>query len=120
MQNLTLPVIRKFFSAKQGVTAIECNHNGQVLTVFANGDVSENESLLCNVTINEVGDTFIAANDSKTMGADGKTPLFKKGETVKRLKQSVEFKSFAGNNTPAQFAQSAAAFGLNLQVVMSA
>lgn len=118
MKVLTLPVIRKFFAEKIGKTAIECSYQNETLTVFANGDHSTDNSLLCNVVINEVGDKFTATRDSSKMQADGKTPLYKKGEVVTRQGQSVEFKSFAGNNTATQFAQSAWAFGLQLNVVM--
>jgi len=115
MKNLTLPIIRKMFVEKLGKTAIELA-NG--ITVFANGDVTSDQSILCHVVVNEVGDTFTATRDSNTMSADGKTPLYKKGQVVTRQKQSVEFKGFAGNNAPAQFAQAASAYGLQLQVVM--
>lgn len=118
MKVLTLPVIRKFFSEKIGKTAIECKYQDSTLTVFTNGDVSTDPSLLCNVQVNEVGDKFMATRDSAKMQSDGKTPLYKKGDVVVRQAQSVEYKSFAGNNAPAQFAQSAAAFNLQLNVVM--
>lgn len=118
MKNVTLPVIRKFFAEKIGKTAIECTYGDTVLTVFVPGDKSNDPSLLCNITINEVGDTFTATKDSSTMAADGKTPVYKKGDTVVRQKQSVEYKSFAGDNQAAQFAQAANAFGLQLIVQM--
>lgn len=118
MKVLTLPVIRKFYTDKIGKTAIECKYQDSTLTVFANGDVSLDNSLLCNVQINEVGDKFTATRDSSTIDDKTKKPIYMKGDVVTRQKASVEFKSFAGNNTPAQFAQSAAAFGLQLNVVM--
>lgn len=115
MKNLTLPIIRMNFVEKLGKTAIECS-NG--ITVFANGDISNSNALLCNVTINEVGDTFTATKDSGRLQSDGKTPLYKKGDVVTRQTQSYEFKSFAGSNSAAQFAQAASAFGLQLVVQM--
>lgn len=116
MKNLTLPVLSKKFIVDQGKTVVECNHNGAILSVWVPGDRTMDNSLLCNVTINEVGDTFVATKDSKTI-ENGK-PLYVAGETVTRAKQSVEFKSFTGNNSAAQFAQSAAAFNLQLNVIM--
>ena len=44
--------------------------------------------------------------------------MYLKGDVVTRQKQSTEFKSFAGNNKAAEFAQGAAAFGLQLVVQM--
>ena len=118
MKNLLVPVVRKSFIEKLGRTAIECDHNGSIITVWANGDLSSRPELLCNITINEIGDTFLAKSDSKTKGEDGK-PLFKEGQTVKRQKQSADFKSLSGNNSATQFAQGAKAFGLQLIVQMS-
>lgn len=120
MQALTLPIIRKQFSAKIGKTIVECKlPNGTTLTVFANGDCSSDNSLLANIVVNDIGDKFVATADSKKFGTDGVTPLFRKGATVTRAVQSYDFKSFAGNNTATQFAQGASAFGLQLIVQMS-
>ncbi len=117
MKALTLPIISKRYVETLGKTAIEFNLNGVLSTVFANGDQTSSNAVLVNLVVNEVGDSFIAGNDSKTMDDKGK-PLFKKGQTVVRQKQSMEFKSFTGDNSAAQFAQSAFAFGLQLNVVM--
>lgn len=118
MKVLTLPIVRKFFSDKIGKTAIECSYQNETLTVFANGDQSGDNSLLCNVVINEVGDSFVATRDSSTIDSTTKKPLYLKGEKVMRQKQGIEFKSFTGNNTATQFAQGASAFGLQLIVQM--
>jgi len=117
MKVLTLPKVKATFIEKIGKTAIECNHNGSTVTVWANGDRSMDASILVNITIHEIGDTFVATKDSSKLGADG-FPLYKQGDTVTRQTQSYEFKSFAGNNSAAQFAQSASAFGLQLNVIM--
>ena len=117
MQQLTLPVVAKRYSSKIGKTAIECSFNNTIITVFANGDCESSPALLCNIVINEVGDKFVATSDSKTMGENG-TPVYKKGDTVTRQKPSTEFKSLAGENQAAQFAQAANAFGLKLIVQM--
>ena len=117
MKTYTLPVIRKAFVEKLGKTAIECKLGDSVMTVWASGDKSDSNALLANVVVNEVGDKFTATADSKTMDDKGK-PIYKKGDTVVRQKQSEEFKSFAGDNSAAQFAQSASAFGLQLNVIM--
>lgn len=79
--------------------------------VWVNGDQSDKfpKFNICNFVINEIGDTFVATNDSKTLDAKGK-PLFTKGETVTRQSQSIEFKSFAGDNMASKFVESAAAF----------
>ncbi len=118
MKLATLPIMGKRFSQDLGKTIIEARDGGNLVTVFANGDVSSSSATLVNVAINEVGDTFVAQKDSKTMAQDGKTPLYKKGDTVTRQKMSVEFKSLTGDNSAAQFAQSASAFGLQLIVQM--
>lgn len=117
MKALTLPIIRKQFSTKISKTIIECANGNSVLTVFANGNQESCTAILANIVVNEIGDTFVATNDSKTKGADGK-PLFLKGATVKREKESYDFKSFAGDNTATQFAQGASAFKLQLIVQM--
>lgn len=114
MKNLTLPIIRMNFVEKIGKTAIELAEN---ITVFANGDVTNSNALLCNIVVNEVGDKFVATSDSKQVD-DKNKPIFLKGDTVIRQKQSMEFKSLAGNNQAAQFAQAANAFGLQLVVQM--
>lgn len=118
MKAIILPIIRKQFSSKIGKTIIEANNGNETITVFANGDQSACQALLVNIVVNEIGDKFIATNDSKTMKADNKTPLFLKGEEVKREKQSYDFKSFTGDSQAAQFAQAASAFGLKLVVQM--
>ena len=117
MKALTLPVISMNFIDSIGKTAIQVNLNGKLETVWANGDQSTSNALLVNLVVNEIGDQFVATSDSKTLDANN-APLFLKGATVTRQKQTTEFKSFAGNNAPAQFAQSASAFGLQLNVVM--
>lgn len=117
MQTLLVPIIRKYFASNIGKTAIECNHNGSTITVFAPGNQEDNSALLCNIVINEPGDRFVAKRDSKTIGND-KKPVYKAGDTVTRTKISQEFKSFAGNNKGAEFAQGAKAFGLQLIVQM--
>ncbi len=119
MKALTLPIISKRFVDSLGKTAIEVQLNGALTTVFANGNQSASNAILVNVVVNEVGDSFVATNDSKTIDEKTKKPIFTKGAVVVRQKQTVEFKSFTGENAPAQFAQSAAAFGLQLNVVMS-
>lgn len=120
MKALTLPVLDKKFIPSLGKTAIEFNLNGVVSSVFANGDQSTSSALLVNVVVNEIGDSFVASADSKTLDPTTKKPLFLKGATVVRQKQSMEFKSFTGEGAPAQFAQAAGAFGLQLNVVMAA
>lgn len=118
MKSFALPIISCEYVESLGKTAIQVNLFNKVETVWANGNQAGTGALIVNLVVNEVGDTFVAGKDSKTMGPDGKTPIFKAGQTVVRQKQTVEFKSFAGANAPAQFAQSAAAFGLQLNVVM--
>lgn len=120
MKALTLPVLNKKFIESLGKTVIEFQYAGQLQSVFANGDQTSSAAVLVNVVVNEVGDSFVATSDSKTMDKDGKTPIFKKGATVVRQKQSMEFKSFTGEGAPAQFAQASSAFGLTLNVVMAA
>ena len=117
MRILTLPILDKKFISASGKTVIECKAPSGMISVWANGDVTESNALLANIVINEVGDTFIAGKDSKTLDDKGK-PVYLKGATVTRQKESTEFKSFAGNGQAAQFAQAANAFGLQLQVVM--
>ena len=117
MKIVLAPIVRKYFAEKIGKTAIEVSVNNQTLTAFVNGDQSSNPALLANLRINEVGDTFVAASDSKVMDTTGK-PLYLKGQTVTRQKPSVDFLSFSGNNTATQFAQGAAGFGLQLNVIM--
>lgn len=117
MKILTLPVIEAKFVDKIGKTVIVCQGNNELITVWANGNVSDTKALLANIVVNEVGDTFVANRDSTTMDAQG-LPQYKKDEVVTRQKQSTEFRSFAGDNTAAQFAQSASAFKLQLVVQM--
>ena len=119
MKALTLPVLNKKYVDSLGKTAIEFNLNGVLSTVFANGDQTSSNAVLVNIVVNEVGDSFIAGNDSKTIDPTTKKPLFVKGATVVRQKQSMEFKSFTGEGTESRFAQAALAFGLQLNVVMS-
>ena len=127
-----LPILEKKFIPKNGKTVIICNDNGNRLEVWVNGNQEDSPALLCNVQVNEVNDTFVASKDSSRMvphptdkdPKDATKPLmvlaYRKGETVKRQVESVEFRSFAGNNAPTQFAQAASAFGLQLQVVLNA
>ena len=117
MQTLLVPIIRKQFSNKIGKTIIECSHNNGTITVFVNGNMEQSNALLANIVINEVGDTFKASKDSKTLDAQ-KKPIYKAGDTVVRTKQSYDFKSFAGETKGAEFAQGAKAFGLQLVVQM--
>lgn len=119
MKALTLPIVENKFVDKVGKTAITVRNGNQLLTVWANGDQSGCKALLANIVVNEIGDTFVATNDSKTLDAN-KKPVFLKGDTVVRQKQTEEFKSFAGDNRAAEFAQAASAFGLTLNVVMAA
>lgn len=119
MKALCLPIVENKFVDKLGKTAITVRHGNSLLTVWANGDQSNSKAILANIVVNEIGDSFVATADSKTLDAN-KKPIFVKGATVVRQKQTEEFKSFAGDNTAAQFAQSASAFGLQLNVVMSA
>ena len=58
MKHLTLPIIAMKFNQTIGKTIIETSSG----TVFANGDVSDSPALLVNLTINEIGDTFVAGN----------------------------------------------------------
>lgn len=118
MKILTLPVVAKRYSEKIGKTVVEASHNGGLITVFANGDKTSEKGLLVNIQINEVGDKFIASKDSTTLNEKNK-PVYLKGDVVTRQKESLEFKSFAGDNAATQFAQGAAAFGLQLVVQMS-
>jgi hypothetical protein len=118
MKLVLAPAVRKYYAEKIGKTAVELSLNNSTITVFVNGNHQDNPALLVNARINEVGDSFVATSDSKVMDASGKKPIYKKGDKVIRQKESVDFLSFAGNNTPTQFAQGAAGFGLNLQVVM--
>ena len=120
MKSLCVPIITKRFVEVLGKTAIEFNMNNSITTVFANGNQEASRALLVNVVVNEVGDSFVATNDSKTLDPTTKKPIFMKGDVVIRQKQTCEFKSFAGENSAAEFAQSANAFGLTLNVVMAA
>ncbi len=51
--------------------------------------------------VHEAGDTFVATKDSKTL-VDGK-PVFLKGETVTRQKESIEVLGFTGMNKVSQY-----------------
>ena len=117
MKALTLPIVSANFRPTVGKTAIEVRNGNSLLTVWANGDQSGIAALLANIIVNETGDKFVATSDSKQLDAN-KKPLFKKGDTVTRTKESYDFKSFAGQNRAAEFAQAASAFGLNLIVQM--
>lgn len=125
MKIVLATVITKKFIATLGRTVVECNMSGKPVSVWLNGDHEANGALMINLTINEVGDTFKASKDSSRVHpadhADKKLvgkPIYLKGDIVKRLTESNEFKSWAGNNQPAQFAQAAAGFGLQLNVIM--
>ena len=118
MKSLTVPVISKQLIEKNGKTVVTVFINGKEEGIWVNGDQSQDPSLLVNITINEVGDTFVASKDSTTMGSDGETPIYKKGDTVTRQKSSIEFRSFQGANQAANFAQAANAYGLQLVVQM--
>jgi len=113
MQTLLVPIIRKQFSDKVGKTIIECSHNNSTITVFMAGDHENSPALLANIVVNEVGDTFKASKDSKTLDAQ-KKPIYKAGDTVVRTKQSYDLKSLAGDNRGAEVAQGAKAFGVPL------
>lgn len=102
------PIISQSFREKIGKTVIET----PVGTVWANGDTSQNGARTVAVVIHEVGDKFVASVDSKN-------GYFKKGDTVIRQNQSIEFKSFDGFGTATEFAKSAKAFGLQLVVQMA-
>ena len=117
MKLLTVPVVAKRYVAGN-LTAIEVNVNGQIKTAFKTGDHTADPSILANIVIHEPGDKFTAVADSKKIDEKTKQPLYKKGDVVTRQNESVEFKSFAGNNRATEFAQGAAAFGLNLIVQM--
>ena len=117
MKILTLPLIEAKFVEKMGKTVISCQNGNEIVTVWVDGNKADSKALLCNIVVNEVGDTFVANRDSSTKDTEG-APLYLKGDIVERKKQSVEFKSFTGDNTAAQFAQSASAFKLQLVVQM--
>jgi hypothetical protein len=117
MKLITASVIGKRFIPKLGRTAIDANYQGNLFTVWCSGDETNNAALLVNAIIHEVGDKFVATSDSKTLD-EKKKPIFLKGQEVTRQTQSVEFKSFAGANKAAEFAQAASAFGLSLQINM--
>ena len=117
MKALCLPIVSNTFVEKLGKTAIVAKNGNNLVTVWANGDQSNCKALLVNIVVNEIGDTFVATSDSKTLDDKGK-PVFVKGAVVTRQKQTEEFKSFAGENQAAQFAQAANAFGLQLVVQM--
>ena len=118
MRTLTTPIIKKNFIPGIGKTAIEFVLDGQTQACFAPGNHEDKPDLLVNVVINEVGDKFTAGKDSAQMGADGKTPIYKKGDVVTRQKQSIDFKSLTGSGQATAFAQGAQAFGLQLVVQM--
>jgi hypothetical protein len=114
MQIKTLPIARQQYIDKIGKTAVETS----IGTVWANGDTSNNSARVVTIVINEVGDTFVAKNDSKTVDEKQK-PLYRAGDTVTRQKQSLDFKSFDGFGSASEFVKSATAFGTQLIVQMS-
>lgn len=116
MKSVSAPIIRKVFRDKIGKTAIEVNYNGDLITVWANGNVEGSGALIVNFVVNEVGDTFTATVDSKTLDDKGK-PVYLKGDKVTRNKQGYEFKSLVGAGAPTEFVQAASVFNLPLQVV---
>ena len=111
MQVLTLPIIEAKFIETNGKTVISCQGDKKIITVWVEGDKSSSKALLANIVINEVGDTFLANRDSNQKDAAGQ-PIYLKGATVTRQKESTEFKSFAGDNTAAQAVQAVNAFGI--------
>lgn len=102
----TAKIIRKFFAANLGKTAIET----PIGTVWAKGNVENNTAKEVNLVINEVGDKFTAEKDS-TNGH------FKAGDIVTRQKQSVDFKSFVPSVAD-QFVAAAAQHGLAVNFVV--
>jgi len=118
MKALTLPIIGMTFQPKIGKTSIDMNYNGITLTAFANGNCASDDATLCSIVLNEVGDKFVAQRDSRTLDENNE-PVFKAGDTVTRLKESVEFKALTGRGSAAQFAQAAKAHGLQLIVQMA-
>lgn len=100
------------FIEQLGKTAIETNEG----TVWAQGNVTRDRSTKVNIVINEVGDTFVAGSDSKKLD-DKNKPLFKKGDTVVRKVQSMEFKSFVPS-VAEQFVAAAADRGLAVNFVV--
>ena len=119
MKILTLPVIEKKFIERLSKTVINCEHKDRVISVWVNGDITNEAGLLCNVVINEIGDTFVAAKDSSKKDKDGK-PLYKEGATVTRQVESYEFKQFAGTTEATAFVAAASAYGLALTIQMGA
>jgi hypothetical protein len=116
MKNLTRPIIQSRFSESLGKTIISTD----VGDVFAKGDVSKSPAILVNITVNEIGDTFVARKDSKTM-KEGTTdqPIYLAGDTVTRETQSLDFRSLAGLTQAASMMQAAAAFGFQGQIVVT-
>lgn len=112
MKTLIANIVRMSFSDKIGKTAIETEHG----TVWANGNVTDNRSTKVNIVVNEVGDTFVAGSDSKQLDAN-KKPIFLKGATVTRQKQSTEFKSFVPS-VAEQFVAAAADRGMAVNFVV--
>lgn len=112
MKTLIANIVRMSFSDKVGKTAIETEHG----TVWANGNVTDNRSTKVNIVVNEVGDTFVAGSDSKQQDAN-KKPIFLKGATVTRQKQSTEFKSFVPS-VAEQFVAAAADRGMAVNFVV--
>jgi hypothetical protein len=106
MQIVSVKIIRKFFAANLGKTAIETTQG----TAWVNGNQEHNTANEAFIQINEVGDTFIAAKDS----ANGH---FKAGDKVTRQTQSIEFKSFVSSIAD-QFVAAAASRGLAVNFVV--
>ena len=118
MRIITAPVASLRYSEKIGKTAVELAYQNSLLTCFVPGNKEDEKSLLCTIVVNEVGDKFTATKDSTTIDPTTNKPIFMKGDVVTRQKETVEFKSFAGNNRGAELAQGASAFGLNFIVQM--
>lgn len=111
MKTINLPIINSTFT-KNGKTAIEVNNNNNPITIWVNGNAVGNPALTVNIKVNEVGDTFVATKDSQTLDTNN-MPVFKAGDTVTRMKETYEFKSFGSNNgnTMAQAMEAAKVFG---------
>jgi hypothetical protein len=110
---VTSPIVRSFYSEKLGKTVIETQEG----TVFKNGSL-EGSPLMVTFEIHEVGDTFIASSDSKTIDPQTKKPLFLKGDKVVRKTRTLEFKSVGGDDPQTRFVSGAKTYGLTLNLVM--
>jgi len=112
-------VLRRTYFSALGKTKIETKDG----IVWADNNLTEEAHgamTLVNIQLNEIGDTFVAYKDSTTLDGEGEDakPIFLKGDTVTRKKQSMDFMSVITENPGTQFAFGAFAFGLNLQVVL--